>query len=107
MWLLKPLTNVQKLILPFIQIGLWIFLYEVLNRYLRKTGVFTPTRGVAWGISVEYYFFWYVIIVGLVNLAYLIFRKYYLIWLCLGLLGFFFVVSPTMYTYPYKTSPTL
>lgn len=100
--LVKLKDNLVRILLPVFQIIFWLVGYEGIH-FLSKKLLHTSARGVDWGISVNYYFVSFSVIVILINVIASLFRRFEVLIVVISILLFSLIVFPTFKYYPYKT----
>jgi len=100
---MKYRNNAFYIIVPVIQIVFYIVAYELINYFAHRMG-WANARGVAWGISLQFYTLIYIVIILLSNLlGYFIPKKVLLISIVSAII-FSSFVWPILDSYPYRAS---
>ncbi|KAA2243177.1 hypothetical protein F0L74_11725 [Chitinophaga agrisoli] len=92
-----------NILLPIIQVFFFIFSYELINIVAHKMDWVT-SRGVAWGVSMEYYCFIYLLFVLISNALIYFFPGKTLLIAIASIVAFSIWVAPTLNGYPYRSA---
>jgi len=95
--------SIWKLLLPIFQIILWAISYDLYTNFVFHHYNSRPV-GVAWGITLQYYFYAYILFVLLFNIIVNSTKKYHLIYFLLSMLLLTLFVIQAFDDYPYRTS---
>jgi hypothetical protein len=98
---MKYRANFFYLLVPVIQIVFFVLAYDITNYAAHKMGL-VYSRGVAWGISVEMYAVYYILIVMVLAVLIYLLDKKVLLLSFIASLVFALTISPVLDSYPYR-----